>query len=135
MKRKSKYAVITATCVAVFLAAIAGWGTLKVVAWVKDLPNRIVVDADGIGQAFGDAVTLGYHEGLAGDDADVQIEIMNGFLTMANNDDEAASWVRSEFSDDLTSLAESSNPEIAKLANELMKLVAEPPASVEQESI
>ncbi len=57
--------------------AIAGLTAIKIVAWARDLPNRIVVDIDGdsVATAFGAAVVESYHGALRDGDSALQLQV------------------------------------------------------------
>ncbi len=134
MKTRTKRLLIAAIALGLICCSVAGWTTIKVLAWARDLPNRIVIDGDGLANIFGAAVTQSYHEFLINGDTQTQSQIIRDFSTMVTNDAAAQEWIRTEYSKDLQQLSSSSNAEIAILATELLTLLAEPVDSVQQQS-
>ncbi|MBA3316279.1 MAG: hypothetical protein H0T47_23700 [Planctomycetaceae bacterium] len=132
MTTRTKRLLIAAIVLGVICCSIAGWSAIKVVAWALDLPNRIVIDSDGLANAFGTAVVQSYHEGLTNGDTRTQSQIIRDLSTLVANDAAAQEWVRAEFSTDLRQLSSSPNADVAALAAELLTLLPEPPVPVQR---
>ncbi|WP_442511103.1 hypothetical protein SH528x_002768 [Novipirellula sp. SH528] len=126
MKVRTKRLLIAVIALGLICCSIAGWTTIKVLAWARDLPNRIVIDGDGLADAFGSAVVLAYHEGLINGDTQTQSQIIRDFITLVGNDVAAEEWIRTEYSEDLQQLTSSPNADVAALATELLTLLSEP---------
>lgn len=103
--------------------SIMGWTAIKVVTWAQDLPNRILIDGDGLADALGNAVTQSYHEALINGDAQMQGDVIKQLTIFAEGDSAAAEWVRTEYSADLAEVASSQDTEIATRASKLIEIL------------
>ena len=121
MKTRTKRVFATATIFALICCSFAAWTAFKVVAWARDLPSRIVIDGDGLGESLADAVVQSYHESLINGDPKTQIQVLRDFTELVAEDDVARKWVRTEYSSDLKRLASSQNSNVAAVATELSK--------------
>ncbi|MBC8355084.1 MAG: hypothetical protein H8E66_24155 [Planctomycetes bacterium] len=121
MKTRTKRVFATATILALICCSFAAWTAFKVVAWARDLPSRIVIDGDGLGESLADAVVQSYHESLINGDPKTQIQVLRDFTELVAEDDVARKWVRTEYSSDLKRLASSQNSNVAAVATELSK--------------
>ncbi|TWU17783.1 hypothetical protein Pla52o_49980 [Novipirellula galeiformis] len=131
MTRRTKRLLITAMTLGVICISIAGWSAVKVVAWARGLPNRIVIDGDGLADAFGAAVVQSYHEGLINGDTPTQSQIIRDFTALVENNVAAQRWVRTEYANDLRQLTLSPNADVAALAGTLLTLLPESPDPVQ----
>ena len=131
MKTRAKQLLILTIALGLISFSIAGWTAIKVVAWVRDLPNRIVFDGDALGNTFGSAVVLSYHEGLINGDVETQSQIIRDFTSLVTNDAAAQEWVRTEYSTDIRLLSSSTNADVAALAAKLLTLLPEPQKTVQ----
>lgn len=124
MNAKTKR-VLVVTGVIIFAAVgIAGWTTTKVIAWVRDLPNRIVIDGDALENSFAQAVTEWYHLALRDDDTVIQLQILNEqFVPLIRQDDEGAAWIRNEYGDDINALVDSHDPAVSAAASKVISMV------------
>ena len=116
MKTKSKRILSVALILFVACCSLSAWGVVRVVSWARDLPNRIVIDIDGdaLADSFGAAVVQSYHEALASDDPQAQRNVIRDFSDAIADDSNARTWIRAEYSDDLTHLSSSSNADVAE---------------------
>ena len=131
MKTRAKQLLISALALGLICFSIAGWTAIKVVAWVRDLPNRIVIDGDALANTFGSVVVQSYHEGLIKGDIETQSQIIRDFTSLVTNDAAAQEWVRTEYSTDIRLLCSSPNAEVAALATKLLMLLPEPQKTVQ----
>ena len=131
MKTRAKQLLILTIALGLISFSIAGWTAIKVVTWVFDLPNRIVIDGDALGNTFGSAVVQSYHEGLINGDILTQSQIIRDFTSLVTNDAAAQEWVRTEYSTDIRLLSSSTNADVAALAAKLLTLLPEPQKSVQ----
>lgn len=134
MTTRTKQLKIVVIALSLICCSIAGWATIQVVSWARDLPNRFVIDGDGLANAFGTAVVQSYHEGLINGDAQTQSQIIRDLTTLVANHADAQEWVRTEYSNDLRQLTSSRNADVAALATELLKILPEPVVAVQQHS-
>ena len=125
MKTRAKQLLISALALGLICFSIAGWTAIKVVAWVRDLPNRIVIDGDALANTFGSVVVQSYHEGLIKGDVETQSQIIRDFTSLVTNDAAAQKWVRTEYSTDIRLLSSSPNSDVATLAAKLLTLLPE----------
>ncbi len=103
---------------------IAGWTAIKVVAWARDMPNRVVIDGDAIANSFGQAVTESYHLVLRDGDTTTQLQVLNEqFAPLIRQHDEGAAWIQKEYGYDINALADSDDPAVASAASKLMALL------------
>lgn len=109
--------------ISLFGCLIASWGTIRGVAWVRDLPNRIIIDPQPLADGFGKAVVQSYHDGLRGEQAAVQIQILQDFISLSPSSSDAKHWVQAEYYDDIRQLTFSPDDKVAALANELLLLL------------
>ena len=131
MKTRAKKLLISALALGLICFSIAGWTAIKVVAWIRDLPNRIVIDGDALGNTIGTAVVQSYHEGLIKGDVETQSQIIRDFTSLVTNDAAAQEWVRTEYSTDIRLLSSSTNADVAALAAKLLTLLPEPQKTVQ----
>ena len=131
MKTRAKKLLISAIALGLICFSIAGWTAIKVVAWVRDLPSRIVIDGDALANTFGSVVVQSYHEGLIKGDAETQSQIIRDFTSLVTNDAAAQEWVRTEYSTDIRLLSSSTNADVAALAAKLLTLLPEPQKTVQ----
>lgn len=131
MKTRAKKLLISAIALGLICFSIAGWTAIKLVAWVRDLPNRIVIDGDALANTFGSVVVQSYHEGLIKGDVETQSQIIRDFTSLVTNDAAAQEWVRTEYSTDIRLLSSSTNADVAALAAKLLTLLPEPQKTVQ----
>ena len=131
MKTRAKKLLISAIALGLICFSIAGWTAIKVVAWVRDLPSRIVIDGDALANTFGSVVVQSYHEGLIKGDIETQSQIIRDFTSLVTNDAAAQEWVRTEYSTDIRLLSSSTNADVAALAAKLLTLLPEPQKTVQ----
>ena len=131
MKTRAKKLLISALALGLICFSIAGWTAIKVVAWIRDLPNRIVIDGDALANTFGSVAVQSYHEGLIKGDVETQSQIIRDFTSLVTNDAAAQEWVRTEYSTDIRLLSSSTNADVAALAAKLLTLLPEPQKTVQ----
>jgi hypothetical protein len=68
MKTRTRRLLIATITLCLICCTFGGLTAIKVVAWVRDLPNRMVIDGDALASTFGTAVVQSYHEGLINGD-------------------------------------------------------------------
>ncbi|TWT79665.1 hypothetical protein CA13_10710 [Planctomycetes bacterium CA13] len=135
MKSRKMQLIVAAIALCIACVSVAGWTAVKVVVWVRDLPNRIVIDGDAMANVFGAAVVQSYHEGLENGDASTQRQIIRDFTTLVVDDAAAQDWMRTEYSADLHRLSSSPNTDVAALASELLTLLSETPDTDRTQSV
>ena len=133
MKTGTKRLLFAAIALALICCSIAGWSAFKVVAWARDVPNRIVIDGDELANVLGAVVVQSYHEGLINGDTQTQSRIIRDFIDLVANDPTAHEWVRKEYSTDVHQLSSSPNADVAALAAELLTSFHEPPNPVQRQ--
>ncbi|NNE00880.1 MAG: hypothetical protein HKN47_26495, partial [Pirellulaceae bacterium] len=106
--------------VTVVSGVFAAWGVVRVVAWARDLPNRVVIDGDAMADFFSVAVVQAYHDALAQGDSTTQRAVISEFAKLVADDPAGRTWVQSEYLDDLQGLTTSSDPQLAAEATELL---------------
>ena len=125
MTTRRKRLLIAVLSVAVIVCSFGVWGVVRVVAWARDLPNRIVIDVDGIADSFGTAIVQSYHQALLDGDPPTQRQVMRDLSGLAAENAAAREWIRTEYSDDLTRLTSSANADVAADAARLLANIAE----------
>jgi hypothetical protein len=135
MKTRAKKLLISAIALGLICFSIAGWTAIKVVVWVRDLPNRIVIDGDAFANTFGSVVVQSYHEGLIKGDVETQSQIIRDFNSLVTNDAAAQEWVRTEYSTDIRLLSSSPNSDVASLATKLLTVLFERDRPSQQETL
>jgi hypothetical protein len=125
MKTHRKRLLIAVLSLAVICCSFGAWGVIRVVAWARDLPNRIVIDVDGIADSFGAAVVQSYHEALLKGDPPTQRQVIRDFSGLVVENAAAQEWVRTEYSDDLRRLASSPDADVAADAAKLLAELVE----------
>ena len=124
MTTRTKRLLVAAISVVLIGCSVAGWATVKIVAWARDLPNRVQIDGDAIATAFGTALVESYHHVLRGGDAPSQVDIIsNQLIPYARSDGNAAKWVRDEYGDDIHGLVTSEDPAVSSAATDLFALL------------
>lgn len=105
-------------------SSLVGWTVAKVVAWARDLPDRIVIDGDAIADSFGHAMAESYHQILRDGDPAIQLQVLNEQLTPAvAKDSETLTWVRNEYRDDIVLLVDSSDEQVSAAASDLLTVL------------
>jgi hypothetical protein len=124
MTTRTKRILIVAISVVLIGCSVAGWATVKIVAWARDLPNRIQIDGDAMATAFGTAMVESYHHVLRDGDAPSQVDVLsNQFIPYATSDEKAAKWIRDEYGDDIQGLVTSDAPAVSTAATNLLALL------------
>lgn len=124
MTAKAKKLAIVGAIFFVLAISVVGLAAVKVVAWARDLPNRIVVDGDAIANAFGQAVIDSYHVAFRDGDTATQLQILEEqFAPLARKDQEGADWIRKEYGDEIKSLVASDDEDVATAALALMVIL------------
>lgn len=133
MKTRTKLLLTVTIALCIICCAIAGWIAIKVVAWARDLPNRIVIDEDAIAESIGSFVNHSYHHVLRDGDASTQLQVINEqLIPLIADNPEAANWIRDEFQDDIHRLSASDDPAVSSAALKLLSMIgadseAQPP--------
>ena len=121
MTSRTKRLLLLVTAFSLVGCAIAGWTTLKVVAWARDLPDRIAIDEDAIATTLGAAVTESYHQALRDGDSSLQTQILKEQFAPAIADNpDAAAWIGDEYRDDILALVDSDNPVVSSAASDVL---------------
>jgi len=124
MTTRTKRLLIAAISVVLIGCSVAGWATVKIVAWARDLPNRIQIDGDAMATAFGTAMVESYHRVLRDGDAPSQVDVLsNQLIPYAKSDGNAAKWIRDEYGDDIRGLVNSDDPAVSSAATDLFVLL------------
>lgn len=124
MTSRTKRLLIAAMAVVLIGCSVAGWATVKIVAWARDLPNRIQIDGDAIANAFGTAIVESYHHVLRDGDAPSQVDVLsNQLIPYAKSDGNAAKWIRDEYGNDIRGLVRSDDPAVSSAAANLLALL------------
>lgn len=128
MKAPTRRTLIVAAVILVMGCSIAGWTAVKVTAWARDLPNRVVIDGDAIANAFGQATTESYHLALRDGDAAIQLQVLDEqFAPLIHQNDEGAAWILNEYGEDITALVDSDDHGVSDAASKLLSMLdAEP---------
>ncbi len=126
MTTQTKRLFLLAAMLFVICSSITIWTAVKVVAWARDLPNRIVIDGDAVANSFGYAMAESYHHALRGSDPAMQLQILNDHFTpaIAENAD-ALTWIRDEYRDDILGLVDSDDVQVSAIASDLILLLNE----------
>ena len=121
MKSRTKRLILLGAALSLVGCAITGWTALQVIAWARDLPNRIVIDEDAIATTFGAAVTESYHQALRDGDSSLQTQILEEHFAPAIADNpDAAAWIGDEYRDDILALVDSDNPAVSSAASDVL---------------
>ena len=123
MTNRTKRILIVAFAMIFIACSIAGWTAIKIVAWARDLPNRIVVDIDGdvFANAFGSAVTESYHQALRNGDSALQLQVLRDqFVPAIAENHDHARWIRDEYHSDIRVLVDSNDPAVSSAATDLL---------------
>ncbi|EKK02020.1 hypothetical protein RBSH_02662 [Rhodopirellula baltica SH28] len=121
MTNRTKRLLVIFAVLSITVCSIAGWATVKVVAWARDLPNRIVIDGDAIATTVGAAYREMYHEALQGGDTALQTQILRDqFAPAVAEHPDAAAWIRDEYRDDIILLVESEDPVVSSTASKIL---------------
>ena len=124
MNTRTKRLLIGAIAVIFIGCAITGWTAIKIVAWARDLPNRIVVDIDAVATAFGAAVIESYHGSLRDGGSALQLQVINDqFVPAIAENPDATTWIRDEYRSDILLLVDSNDPEVSSAASDLLSLL------------
>lgn len=126
MNTRTRRTLVVAFAMLFVGCSIAGWTAIKVVAWARDLPNRIVIDIDGNGfaNAFGAAVTESYHQVLRDGNTALQLQVLSDqFVPAIAENHDHATWIRDEYQNDIRLLVESSDPAVSSAASDLLSLL------------
>lgn len=128
MKKRTKWIWTVVLALLLVGGGLTAWSVGRAVVWLRDLPNRIVIDIDGdaIAQSLGDAATQSFHAVLTTGDPEKQAKVMQDFSELATIDSTAHEWIQSEFSNDLNGLSSSGNEEVAELATRLLDQLRKP---------
>jgi hypothetical protein len=128
MNRKTNRVLVIATVLFAVFLGVVGWAATKLIDWVRDVPNRIVIDGDAIASSFGQAATESYHLALRDGDATIQLQVLEEqFVPLIRQNDEGAAWIRNEFGDDISALVNSDDPAVSVAASNLLSMLdAEP---------
>ncbi len=135
MSTRTKRLLFIAAVLVVIGCSITGWTAFTVVAWARDLPNRIAIDGDVVAKSFGRAMAESYHHALRDGDPSMQLKILNEQFTSAivENPD-ALTWIRNEYRDDILALVDSGDAQVSAAASGLIAILDEvdgntPPAN------
>lgn len=121
MTSRTKRLILFVAAFSIVGCAITGWTALKVVAWARDLPDRIVIDEDAIATTFGAAVTESYHQVLRDGDSSLQTQILKDQFAPAIADNpDAAAWIRDEYRDDILALVDSTDLVVSSAAADVL---------------
>ena len=124
MTTRTKRLLVAAISLVLIGCSAAGWATVKIVAWARDLQNRIQIDGDAIATAFGTAMVESYHHVLRDGDAPSQLDVLsNQLIPYAKSDADAATWIRDEYGDDIRGLVSSDDPTVSSAATDLLALL------------
>lgn len=124
MTNRVRFILLLATTAGLASCVIAGWATVTVAVWVRDLPNRIAIDEDAISTTLGAAVTESYHHALRSGDDSIQAQVLTEQFAPAIADNpDAALWVRDEYRDDILSLLSSNNPAVSAAASRVLSML------------
>jgi hypothetical protein len=89
------------------------------VAWVRDLPNRIDIQIDG--EAFGLAITESIRGELEADSSERQLNAIGYLSNGLAEGPETQTWIHTEYGDEIISLTDSADQEVATAASVLME--------------
>jgi hypothetical protein len=127
MKTKAKSIIVAASIIVCFAMVVVAWATVRVVTWVSDLPNRISIqiDDEAAGQTVTWLVTESARESLTQPDPKQQLECLRALADGIDTTPDAIPWIQAEFADELATLQQSPDSDVAKLAEKLTS--ASPP--------
>jgi hypothetical protein len=126
---RNQQLLIAAATIALIYGVLGGvglWSASRVVAFVRDIPNRFVIDEDQIADSIGEFVIQGLHAGLNDGDPATQLKTITYFSDWIQQDEQAAAWLQSEFQPELITLSTSSDPEVAAAAADLLATIRDP---------
>jgi hypothetical protein len=116
--RKRILTITFVVAIALFLLTGTTRVANRTVAWVSDLPNRFHVD----GEAMVNAVTGSIRSDLHATDAETQLQMLKLLTDGSTQDPEFLRWMRDLYSDDLQTLTESENADVATNAASLLSM-------------
>ena len=121
MTTRTKRWLLLATALFLIGGTLVGWTAVKMVAWVRDLPNRIVIDTDAAAAAFRGAVTESFHSALGKGESSMQLQVINEqFIPMIKERPETATWIRDEYRSDILALVDSDDAAVSAAASDLI---------------
>jgi hypothetical protein len=124
MNAKTIRVLVVAGVLFTVVTGIVGWTTTKVVAWVRGLPNRVVIDGNAMANSFGQTVTESYHVALRSDDTSIQLQVLNEqFVPLIGQHDEGAAWIQNEYGDDIRALVDSEDPAVSAAGSNLVLML------------
>jgi len=100
------------------------WGAVRVVAWVKDLPNRIDIQIDAEGMAW--YLAEGTRMTLREPDPERQLETLTMLSDGIATHPESIPWVQAELTIEIDMLRNSPDPRVAAAAEELLAEIMVP---------
>ena len=98
---------------------LLGWGAFRVVAFVKDLPNRIVFQIDG--EAMSEVVHESIRSALQDGSDEQRLEVLQQLAAGPVEDPKYCTWIDSEFGGAIEAMV--GNPNLA-IASEAVRLQA-----------
>ena len=115
--------IVRVACLVICISLLIG--TVRVayslVTWARELPNRIVIQADGDwGNAFGRAMIESLHLGLQDSNSETQLQVIQSLVDWIDQDKNSISWVKDEFSNDLLTASTSTDTIVAVAAAGLL---------------
>ena len=119
MQRKTKRLLVASVLMAFFvMIGCTAWMVVQVVAWARDLPNRIEIEFDG--QAFGQFITGSIAVSLRAEDPQTQLQTIAYLTECLESNPDVEPWVRDSFRDEIEQLAKSDDANLAAAATVLL---------------
>lgn len=124
MSTLAKRLLIVAFVSLCLFLGLGTWGAVKVVAWVKDLPNRIDIQIDSEGWA--EYLAEGTRMTLREPDPGRQLETLAALSDGIATHPESIPWVQAELTTEIDALRTSPDPRVAAAAEALYAEIVVP---------
>ena len=118
--------LVYAITFAILLGLIAlGWGTYRVVAFLEELPNRIVIEIDG--ESVGEVMNASIESILEDGEDEQQIAVLQQIGAGPIEQSEYRTWIDSQFGESIEQLVGHPNIEVAGEAARLQAVIGSTP--------
>ena len=124
VKTRTRYIFSAGIVLGLIVFGAGAWGVVRIVAWAKDLPNRIVIDLDEI--PIESIVAEGTRAALMSEDQSQQLQCLEYLAEGSRSTPEVIPWIQSEFAAELTILCDSPDGRVATLARTLTEAIPLP---------
>jgi hypothetical protein len=102
-------------------AALTTVCVIRMVAWARDLPNRVNIQIDG--NAIAQSFTEGIRSALQSEDLTQQLLAVKTISEAVDNQGEMIPYIETEFLAEFGALADSPDPEIAFFARRILAAI------------